>query len=77
MIFLNYVMYSGYQNQKETIMNTNTLPISKKIFISKHSSRQLVLFNKKELQILNKLKPSQKGVESIKKIKEIFNGELV
>ncbi len=38
---------------------------------------QLVLFNKKELEILESLKPTRKTLETIRKMKHLFHGELV
>ncbi len=38
---------------------------------------QLVLFNKKELEILESLKPTRKTLETIRKMKHLFHGELI
>ncbi len=40
-------------------------------------TNQLVLFDKKELDIIYKNKLSKIGMENIKKMKHLFSGELV
>ncbi len=43
----------------------------------RRNPHQFVLFNKKELEILESLKPSREALEGIKKMKHLFHGELV
>lgn len=59
-------------------MKTQMLKLLKKPVKQKSQyPRQLVLFNKRELQILNKLKLSQRAIKNIIKMKHIFHGEIV
>jgi len=56
-------------------MKNEALLLEKKT--KKKSVKQLVLFNKHELDILNHVKPSYKALENIKRVKHLFHGELV
>ncbi|MDH5682771.1 MAG: hypothetical protein OEZ36_14360 [Spirochaetota bacterium] len=44
---------------------------------TKSDKTPLVLFNKQEIAVLNRVKPSTEGVTRIKKLKHLFHGTLV
>ena len=44
---------------------------------TKSDKTPLVLFNKEEIAVLNRVKPSTEGVDRIKKLKHLFHGTLI
>ncbi len=60
----------------ETIMTLSILE-KKQIIDQNHKERQFVLFTREELEILNKVKPTYRGIQNIKKLKHLFHGQLV
>ncbi len=61
----------------EENMKTQSAMLVKKSEKNNRYSHQLVLFNRNELELLSKIRSSQKTIENIQKIKHLFQGELV
>ncbi|MDH4128787.1 MAG: hypothetical protein OEV44_08550 [Spirochaetota bacterium] len=58
-------------------MKSNSIQYKNNINYKIKQNNQLILFNRKELQIINRLMPTRKTIENIKRLKHVFNGELI